>query len=87
MLKPVRLLTRKLTSDTADANFGSVVSFVSAVLLWLVVVPKLLRLGLTEAQLIFGLLLLFVASGLCVALGLLLPVYQALRSMAKDRAD
>ena len=87
MPKPVRLLTRKLTSEAADSTFGSMVFFVVAVALWLIVIPKLVGLGLTEAQLIFGLLLLLVASLLCVAHGLLLPVYQAVRSMAKDQAE
>lgn len=82
-----RILGQKLSSDRADASVGSIVSFGAAIALWVVVVPKLVTLGLTEPQLIFGLLLLLIASLLCVALGLLLPVYQAVRAIAKEKRD
>jgi len=74
-----RLVGQPLTSDATDTKFGSAAFYVAAVAIPVLVARRLPALELTEKELLFGVLLMVTASLLCVLLGLVLPVHQALR--------
>jgi Na+(H+)/acetate symporter ActP len=79
-----RLAKARVTTDFFDARLGQMLCFVAAIALFVLAVLKLCRLGLTEGQLIIGLLAAIACSLLLVVLGLLLPISAALR---KDRQE
>jgi hypothetical protein len=74
-----RLAGARITTDFFDARLGQGVCFVAAVVLLVAVVLKLSRLGLSEGQLIIGLLAAIACSLLFVILGLLLPISASVR--------
>jgi len=79
-------LCSPLTSDRADTKLGSIAAFVVGALLPIMIFPKLEDLRPTEIELLLGLLLTITASLLCVLLGLVLPVYQAVKATEQKDA-
>lgn len=77
---PIAWLAKaRVTTDLFDARLGQMVCFVAAIALFVIAVLKLCRLGLTEGQLIIGLLAAIACSLLLVVLGFLIPVSAAVR--------
>ena len=71
---PARFFGRTISSDAFDTKLGQVVCFVGSVVTLVVSLWKLTQLDLTEAQLLFGLLLSLTVPLLLLIVGLVLPM-------------
>lgn len=70
----VKLATLRLTSGAFDTRVAQYVCWIFALLMLVITMRKISSLELTEAQLLFGILLAFVCPMLAVILGLLIPL-------------
>ena len=70
----MRNITRPITSPSFDSRIGQVACWTSSLVLLVLGMLKLTTLPLTETELFFGVLLVLIASQLCVLIGLALPV-------------
>lgn len=69
-----RFFGQQISSDAFDKRLGQVVCFVAGGLVLVLSMWKLTRLGLSEAQLFFGVLLSLCVPLLLVIVGLVLPI-------------
>ena len=78
-----QFMRRRLSSDVFDRKLGQVACFGAGLLVLALSLWKVTRLDLTEAQLFFGVLLSLIVPLLCMIMGLLLPIAEA---VTKQRA-
>jgi hypothetical protein len=76
---------KAVTTESGDATMGSVVLYGAGLLVFVLGVLALARLGLTEAQLILGVLACICASVQMIVLGMLVDVRGRLREREADR--
>ncbi|TWT62075.1 hypothetical protein [Rubinisphaera italica] len=70
----IKLFSRKLSSSRFDVQVGQIVCWVFAIFVMLIGITKVSRMGLSEAQLIFGILLVVVLTLQMIILGMILPM-------------
>ena len=86
MLKPLRFLTRRLTSTDFDVRCAQLAFWVASIGIFAIGVSKLASLQLSEAELFFGVLLLVVAAFQFIILSFVLPI-TALGKRANAKTD
>ena len=85
MSKLARLLRRSLTSESNDASIGSKLLYVAGLVIFVISTLRMASLGLTEGQLLFGLLLVICVTMQMILGGLLLEMGGRLPQAEKDR--
>jgi len=85
-MNAIARLARRLTSDRFDASIGSKLLYGGALLIFVLGVLKLTRLGLTEVQLVFGLLLSICVTMQVIVAGMLLEMKGRLSGLSGEKA-
>tara|TARA_R100000750_G_C2302092_1_gene79237 strand:- start:22 stop:288 length:267 start_codon:yes stop_codon:yes gene_type:complete len=84
MSKLIKLFTRKLSSSQVDVQIGQIVCWVFAIIVMLIGINKISRMDLSEAQLIFGILLVMILTLQMIIAGMILPIVDYVSQKQKE---